>query len=115
MYTCSLINRYWKFVIEMINDRQIKKIKRKKKTKQKKHTPKPNEQTKPNPQNKPIYIDLILQSLKSRFMRMHVLWIDAKKKRPHEYHIVNWSNFFLCRKYSNAIEIIFSIALIDLI
>lgn len=113
MYTCSVINRYWKFVIEMINDKQIKKIKRKKK--QQKNTPpqkkNPNEQTKPNPQNKPIYIDLILQSLKS----MHVLWIDAKKKKPHEYQIVNWSNFFLCRKYSNAIEIIFSIALIDLI
>lgn len=112
MYTCSVINRYWKFVIEMINDKQIKKIKRKKKPQ--KTTPpqkKPNEQTKTNPQNKPIYIDLILQSLKS----MYVLWIDAKKKRPHEYHIVNWSNFFLCRKYSNAIEIIFSIALIDLI
>lgn len=87
--------------------------KNKKEKKNKKKPPKPNEQTKPNPQNKPIYIDLILQSLKS----MHVWWIDAKKKRPHEYHIVNWSNFFLCRKYrySNAIEIIFSIAWIDLI
>lgn len=110
MYTCSLINRYWKFVIEMIINQKNKK---EKKNKTKKKTPKPNEQTKPNPQNKPIYIDLILQSLKS----MHVWWIDAKKKRPHEYHIVNWSNFFLCRKYrySNAIEIIFSIAWIDLI
>lgn len=87
------------------------KNKREKKNKTKKKPPKPNEQTKPNPQNKPIYIDLILQSLKS----MHVWWIDAKKKRPHEYHIVNWSNFFLCRKYSNAIEIICSIAWIDLI
>lgn len=79
----------------MINDKQIKKIKRipppKKNPQQ---TPKPNEQTKPNPQNKPIYIDLILQSLKFRLMGMHVLWIDAKNKRPHEYHIVNWSNFF---------------------
>lgn len=89
------------------------KNKKEKKKQNKKNPPKPNEQTKPNPQNKPIYIDLILQSLKS----MHVWWIDAKKKRPHEYHIVNWSNFFLCRKYrySNAIEIIFSIAWIDLI
>lgn len=110
MYTCSLINRYWKFVIEMIINQKNKKEKKKQ---NKKKTPKPNEQTKPNPQNKPIYIDLILQSLKS----MDVWWIDAKKKRPHEYHIVNWSNFFLCRKYrySNAIEIIFSIARIDLI
>lgn len=108
MYTCSVINRYWKFVIEMIINQKNKKEK-----KNKKKPPKPNEQTKPNPQNKPIYIDLILQSLKS----MHVLWIDAKKKKPHEYQIVNWSNFFLCRKYrySNAIEIIFSIAWIDLI
>lgn len=94
----------------MIINQKNKKEKNKKNNKK---TPKPNEQTKPNPQNKPIYIDLILQSLKS----MHVWWIDAKKKRPHEYHIVNWSNFFLCRKYrySNAIEIIFSIAWIDLI
>lgn len=109
MYTCSVINRYWKFVIEMIINQKNKKEKKK----QKKKTRKPNEQTKPNPQNKPIYIDLILQSLKS----MHVLWIDAKKKKPHEYQIVNWSNFFLCRKYrySNAIEIFFSIAWIDLI
>lgn len=92
----------------IINQKNKKEKKQNKKT-----PPKPNEQTKPNPQNKPIYIDLILQSLKS----MHVWWIDAKKKRPHEYHIVNWSNFFLCRKYrySNAIEIIFSIAWIDLI
>lgn len=54
----------------MIINQKNKKEKNKKNNKK---TPKPNEQTKPNPQNKPIYIDLILQSLKS----MHVWWIDA--------------------------------------